>query len=188
MSVGGERRRPAGFMTRASAVGLIVAILVTACSQATPTPVPTASPTPTTDTRAADDPFAQEYWDHMNTMLVAVYGLPPVPDVQFINTAGYAVSNFLGEGAAVAAERLESSGIPWARTAPFCYLFAWYIEADTAINQITTPLEFITAESRLAERGRWLLEAADSMILTQLLEEPLSTHPTEAACLEGFTG
>ena len=168
-------------------VGVIAVMLVTACGSSTPTPAPPATPTPTTAADVpAGDPFGQDYWDRMNTLLVGAYGLPPVLDTELINTAAFAVSTFLSEVANVAVNRLESHDIPWNRTGPICYHFDRYIGADMSLRQATTPLDFILGESTLVERVQRVLESADGLVEAKLAGEPLVTHSSEERCVSSF--
>ena len=125
-------------------------------------------------------------WDALNLWLGELYGLPPVYSVEDLKSAAWLVSNLWFDVAEEAVAELEQYDIPWARTAPFCYLYYWYIEADIKLRSVLTPIEFVASDYVLAEHVRWLEETARDLVDMKLSGEPLNIYPTEDACVEGW--
>ena len=158
---------------------LVLALgLLTGCTGSTPTATPTPTP---------DSAISPEDWVAVNRWLSELYGLPPVYTVKELESAAWLVSNYWSSVADQAVTKLEQHDISWARTAPFCYLYHWYIEADIALRNVSTPIEFMAADNVLAENVMWLHEAADELVLMKLIGEPLNIYPTEDACVEGWS-
>lgn len=151
----------------------------TACGG--PGATPTSTPTPTPDSA-----ISAEDWDALNNWLSELYGLTPVDTVEELESAAWLISGYWFDAAHEACSKMEQHDIPWERTAPFCYLFYWYIETDIALRNVTTPRDLMAEASHLIENVTWLHEEADALVEMKLMGESLRIYPTEEACVEGW--
>jgi len=103
-----------------------------------------------------------------------------------LQSAAWLVRDHWLEAADQAVSKLEQNHIPWERTAPFCHLYYWFIEAYTALPNASTPIEFLATNNALTDYGQSLEEAADDLVQKKLSGEPLNIYPTEDACVEGW--
>lgn len=165
---------------------ILVAIFVLAsgvlvgCGQKTESP---ASPTPE---QMQPEPSSSENWEVLNRWLGDLYGLPPVENTEELQSAAWLVSGFWFEQADKAVKKLEEDGIPWERTAPFCYLFNYYILYDTQLTNAETPLEFMATDHLLADSVKSLQDEAEELVHMKWLGEPLKIFPTTKDAMESF--
>lgn len=168
---------------------ILVAIFVLAsgvlvgCGQKPESP---ASPTAPEQTEPTPESPSPQDWEVLNRWLGDLYGLPPVENTEQLESAAWLVSIFWFEQADKAVKKLEEDGIPWERTAPFCYLFNYYILYDTRLTNAKTPLEFMAADHPLADSVKALQDEAEELVHMKWLGEPLKIFPTTKDAMESF--
>lgn len=159
---------------------ILVAILVLAsgvtvsCGQKAE-PAPEATPTP-----IAED------WEALNRWLGELYGLPPVSNTEQLKSAAFLLQAHWFKVTDEAVKKLEKNGIPWQRTAPFFYLYYYYILHDIQLGNASTPLELMAADYLLAQSVKDLHDEADELVWMKALGEPLVIYPTEEAAKRWF--
>lgn len=117
-------------------------------------------------------------WDALNRSLKEVHGLPPVNNTEELKVAALVASANWQQGVNEITNKLETNGIPWERTAPFCYRFNYYILHDIELCNSSTPLEFMAAEYTLVGTIEDLKDIADLLLAMNLSGEPLNIFPT----------
>ena len=156
--------------------------LLVACGEKGEAP---ACPTPEQTEPEPQSPSSED-WKVLNRWLSELYGLPPVSNTEQLQSAAWLVSGLWFEQAHKAVKRLEQNGIPWSRTAPFFYLYNYYILHDIQLRNASTPLEFMATDYLLADSVRELHEAADELVLMKQLGETLNIFPTEEDAMKWF--
>lgn len=146
------------------------------------------SPVPTFTSTASEGitDFEQEYWKAVNSMLEQIYGLPPVSDTDQLSSAAFLVSEHWSEYPAQNIQDLNGQGIEPDLTAPFCYMFFWYIDANRAMLEVSTPLDFIVMEQKLVDNVHMLDIQTDLLIDNKVFDlDPITTYPTAEECRGG---
>lgn len=174
-------------------VSLILAIIgLVGCTTISPSPpapqapaaeAPPAAPAP----KPAPSPApAPEEWELLNRWLSDLYGLPQVEDIEQMQAAALLVSGLWFEQADKAVKKLEEDDIPWARTAPFCYTYNYYILHDIQLTNASTPLEFMATDNLLADTVKDLQDEAEELVRMKWLGEPLHIFPTTKDAMDSF--
>jgi hypothetical protein len=132
-----------------------------------------------TEKAASPSSPSSEEWDTLNRWLKDIYGIPPVSNVDQLESASLRVSLFWKDGVQGIMQKLEQEGIPGGRTAPFCYLLNYYILYDIQLRNSSTPLEFLAADYSLTETIRDLDETGQLLLEMKASGEPLTIFPTE---------
>jgi predicted small lipoprotein YifL len=167
---------------------LILAILVltsgalAACGQKSEAP---ASPTPEQTEPKPQSPSSED-WEILNRWLGDLYGLPPVSNTEQLQSAAWLVRGFWFGKVDEEIKRLEEYDIPWSRTAPFFYLWNYYLLHNIQLRNASTPLEFMAADSVLADSVIALHEAADELVQMKQLGETLRIFPTDEDAMKWF--
>lgn len=117
-------------------------------------------------------------WDALNRSLKEVHGLPPVNNAEELKAAALVASANWKQGVNEITKKLETNGIPWERTAPFCYQFNYYVLHDIELRTSSIPLEFMAAEYTLVGTIEDLQGTADLLLDMKLSGEPLNIFPT----------
>lgn len=125
-------------------------------------------------------------WEVLNKLLSELYGFPPVRTERELEIAALQVSAHWSKVVERTTKKLEQNGIPWSRTAPFCYLVNYFILHDIQLRNSSTPLEFMAAEHALAMAVYNLDETAQLLLEMKLSGEPLTIFPTEEDATKRF--
>jgi len=147
---------------------------------------PESPASPTTPEQTEPEPSSSEDWEVLNRWLGDLYGLPPVDNTEELQSAAFLVGGFWFEQVDKAVKKLEENGIPWERTAPFCYLFNYYVLHYTQLTNATTPLEFMAADHLLGDTVKALQDESEELVHTKWLGEPLKIFPTTEDAMESF--
>jgi hypothetical protein len=129
---------------------------------------------------------SSDEWAILNRWLDKFYQLPLVRNEEQLKSAAWLVSELWFKEADKAVRKLEANGIPWERTAPFLYLFDWYIRRDIKLRNASNPIEFMAADHALTGSVRDLHNCADELILMKETGEPLKIFPTEESAREWY--
>ena len=158
------------------AILVLASVLTAGCGQKSEAPT---SPSPEQVHPQPESPSSED-WEVLNQWL-DTYGLPPVRNMEQLESAAFLVSGYWFDVADEAVKKLEQHGIPWSRTSPFFYLYYYYILHDTQFRNASwsTPVEFMASDYLLANSVRDLHEAADELVLMKQLGETLNIFPTE---------
>ena len=156
--------------------------LATGCGQQSH---PSLSPTPE-QTQAEFESPSTDDWQALNRLLIEVYELPPVRNVEQLESAAWLASGFWFDMTNITIENLEKQDIPWERTSPFFYLFDYYILHDIQFRNSSSPMEFMATEHLLVESVKTLADAANELVRSKLLGEELVIFPTAEDATEWF--
>ena len=166
------------------AILMLTVGLTVGCNQRSEPPV---SPAPEQTQPKRESPSSED-WEALNRWLSDLYRLPPVNNTEQLQSAAWLVSGFWFEQADEAVKKLEQHDIPWSRTAPFFYLYNYYILHDIQLSNASTPLEFMATDYLLADSVGDLHEASDELVLMKQLGETLNIFSTEEDAMEWFKG